>query len=993
MDAFNQWNLRLLESFFSGASREEEVFLRVDRDLLDQIGQDIGGDNGFLQAVRRGPCWLNRRTSMDELVSSLVEQRNIRTQRPCGYKDPGELNETYNGLNAPTYLPYLAALVRNVAEDQPDGYYNRLTTDLQLEPAFNTQAMARLEPAWDDLHKWTEEIHGRFGSFAVRILGGYRRIGIPRSQIILNHRDLEKLPFSFLQAEILPGQELSEEDVTKIFEAARDAPDAFTAAFQHALNDKTFKQPICAAIAAAYVDWDGSLPKRNQVNDVAGLGGSQAGELESGFGLCLTVIRDDPLLLVPRWRVPPLQDSGWFKIKHCESGEVWDGSFAGSEGGGTTYNSDAVPLIWKIAEQTCNTAASFTINCFSNEDSDPTCVDIVLPQRELWILVAEYDGPNGCTELRERGLPGHGSAFLLAPPSKVSQLQDYLNREQPDHSFIVAGELPEGWVLVRLHNCGDLTPDQRRLPDGAADAHPTPRVIRFGGGRSVRRGYRRMYLPYDLPCLELDAPDQTQIEVPDEIQLTEESASGLNGGEFLPRRRFKIELNSFSSASYEIKAVLNSATLSKVKLRIAGEGGRLVRTDQAVGVDDIGRPVPLALGLSGIVEPASDPTAPVYGPNEEMFSCSLTDLGEPIYKDCFSPSARELFLDSLAQAGSLAYGAARDQIARLLHSAGEEGEPPLVLLELRSLGHLEISMSNKGHISRVHAVAPAIYELPILADDEYVYGITGTLRLEHWRSLLEESIGWRAPADEGRHTAIKPLRLVDEDHGGLRRACEGFGLRFSNSPAFAIAEWSSDIASIRDDIFMNPMESIGGAAEGAKRFNPGTGLFQSQPAEATYCQAWKISDLDTGMDNIYVLFKKGDFAFVRASRWGVWIALEDFAKWVSQYDGMQGVHPIPITYSECDGTLWLPARISLPFALERALVLCSGALPQVLQVTHCCDAQNRLQLSIDHQAVASMSVNRFYQEMALGKWLGYRWVPRSVAAKVVQKLGARLDVI
>lgn len=151
MDAFNQWNLRLLESFFSGASKEEEVFLRVDRDLLDQIGQDIGGDNGFLQAVRRGPCWLNRQTPMDNLVRSLVEQRTNRIQRPWGYKDPGELNETYHGLNAPTYLPYLAALVRNVAEDQPDGYYNRLTTDLQLEPAFNTQAMARLEPAWHDL--------------------------------------------------------------------------------------------------------------------------------------------------------------------------------------------------------------------------------------------------------------------------------------------------------------------------------------------------------------------------------------------------------------------------------------------------------------------------------------------------------------------------------------------------------------------------------------------------------------------------------------------------------------------------------------------------------------------------------------------------------------------------------------------------------------------------------------------------------------------------
>ena len=56
-DDFVFWNIRLLESFFSPALSGEEVWLQVSPDELDSIGRDLGGDEGFVKAVRAGPPW------------------------------------------------------------------------------------------------------------------------------------------------------------------------------------------------------------------------------------------------------------------------------------------------------------------------------------------------------------------------------------------------------------------------------------------------------------------------------------------------------------------------------------------------------------------------------------------------------------------------------------------------------------------------------------------------------------------------------------------------------------------------------------------------------------------------------------------------------------------------------------------------------------------------------------------------------------------------
>ena len=995
-DKFSEWNLRLLRSFFSEASRGEEVFLRVDKELLGQIGQDIGGDKGFLGAIRTGPAWAKAGTSLVERSYSLVRQRtNPIVLRPSNYKDPGDLDPIYRGSRAPTYLPYLAALVRNDAE-HPNGYYEGLRNDLKLYTAFGSNEMQKMERAWGDLEAWTKQLQGKFGWFKLRILGGYSRIGVARSQSILQQGDVEDLSHAFVDAEVRPGHELTDSDISRILDEARASQRFYSAAFRSALGNAAFEQPIRAATAAAYADWDGTLPARKGNSETGAPHRGSDASSELGMGLCLVVVRQEPLELAPLWSIPPLQDSGRFKLRH--SGLSWEGDFNGTEGAASARGPSGGEDIWRIAGQADEGAVQFEIECFASGDPEPTHARLLLPERRLWILTPSFDGLNGDIELREGNLPASGQAYLLAPPRNADRLRDYLQREEPEHSIISAMGLPAGWLLACLQECAALSTEQRLLPDGEDHPHPKPRAIRFVGGRSVRRGYSKMYLPYDLPVVELDAPVAVKIECSQGMRLEEEAASrspgGKDGMQFRPRPRYKIDLANSNSASYEVKAFSDGDLLGQAKLRIAGLGGELVDTGQPSSLDRFGRPIASRDGLSGVLPPPALGEAALKLPDSVRFNMTTGGIRSLPVQGQGPANARAFFLDSLAQAGSVSYGVARDQLMRLLRDGGEEGEPPLVLLDLRSRGHIEIATTPKGHMSRIHAVAPTIYELPLTSSGKHCFGVTGALRLPQWDRIAGESSVWAAYLGRGDDGAFRSLRLLAEDRDAVRSMCSKLDLGYSSDPAVAIAEWSSDIGSMRDEAFRNPMESIGSARDGAKRFNASTGRFNANPAHVA-CELWKVRDLDTGMDNVYVLSDGGKFAFVRDSRWGVWIAMDAFARWVGGLSGMDGVHPMPITYSGADGTLWLPARISLPFVLERALVFCSGDGPEVFKIQHAGKdpASSRIALSTEEGWPRVLTVNRFYDGMAKGRWLAYRSVPKPVATLVAQKLGAKLDEI
>lgn len=994
-DRFSEWNLRLLRSFFSEASKGEEVFLRVDKDFLDQVGQDIGGDSGFLEAVRKGPDWIWI-VSRESFTGSILELKKQRKKSSRSYKDPGSFDITYHGLRAPAYLPYLAALVRNVAENATS-YYERLAQDLKLQHQFNSQEMDQVETVWADLEKWTEANNGRFGYFKLRRLGGYRLIGVPRSQSILKPSDIEDLARVFAQAQVRPGQELSEESLTRILNEARAMGSAFTAGFQRALEIDEFEQPIRAAIFTAYSDWDGTLPIR--VEGATGVESSTNGrnEGELYMGISLLVVWDFPLQLSPSWRVPAIQDIGKFEL--AKDDLIWSGQFSGTEGANTARAHNQEADFWNVAKRASDTTVQFDARCFVSEDSEPTMLKLTLMRRLLWVLTPAIDNLTGDIELREGDLPASGSAFLMAPPKSVQALQGYLEREKPEFEVVSALGVPEDWLIVRLVDCASLSEEQRILPDGEKGARPRPRAIRFVGGRSIRRGYSRMYLPYDLPFIELDAPQRAHVDCSGGIEVEEQSSplsvTAADHVDWRPLRRFKLRLPHSRSASYELKAISADGTnLGQAKLRVADLGGDVVDTGKPFSIDNIGRPIHSYEGLSGaVLGTARDESTELPS---ELNDYSLTDveLGSSIDCQNLKVGVHEKFLDALAQSGSLDYGVARDLLKRLLILAGELDEPVFLLLELRRRGYLGVSTTHKGHIARIHAIKPTLYSLPLTFAGRTIWAVAGTLRIDHWKVIASETEAWSAHQLNNNRGVFEPWRLVISDRSVALKTCSQIGFQFSEKPCISVAKWSASLGLFRDETFRNTMESIGSAREGAMRLNPSTGRFTAMPY-GQVCELWRVRDLDIGIGNLYVLADQGKYAFVSDSRWGVWLALDAFAKHVSCLPGMDGVHPLPITYESANRTIWLPARISLPTVLERALVLCSGDSADVitLQKDTAENAKSRLLLIRTKDGLPEFSANSFYTDMADGKWLAYRYVPENIARIIAGKLGAVLDAI
>lgn len=1027
VDKFSAWNLRLLSGFFSEASEGEEVFIRVDKDVLDEIGQDLGGDAGFIEAVRAGPRWLEPSDSLVERILGLQRQRErVARFEPSDYADPdprrlaaisrveryidpGELDPSYRGQAAPTYLPYLAMLVRIAAAGAHDGFYKNLSDTLGLAEPFRSNQMAMLEPAWTDLQRWTHGHGGKFGFFKLRRLGGHVHIGVPLSQSILKPGDVERMLWVFHRAEIRPDAEFDDKAVIRVLDEARaeaaTAGSFLSTSFQAALGRPAFEAPISSILRAIHQDWDGTLPDRRSQRAAEG-GISRTAPV---IGLCLSLVQDEPLGFDIHWSLPAVHDSGSFELRHGDN--AWGGTYLGADGGLTSAAVGLQQHAWQLAEEAFGGDVDFELGSQLGDETEEVLERSTLAKHMLWIMVFGTDGPHGRTCLREGGLPGYGTAFLLAPPGNVQRLECYLERLQPSHEIVEADGLPEAWMLVRLDECSELTDDQRTLPDGA-DVHRTPRLIRFVGGRFVRRGYGHMYLPYDLPDVEFDAPAEAVLKFPDGLEVAEEQAGPGDSPDGSPMlrsgRRYKLRLLRSGGASYKFEALLDGEVIGRpAVLRISGTDGDLVEVGQDFSLDSLGRPQPSLEGLSGVLP---EWTAFEFAGREpdDFAAADARDVGMPISGRGLDLGAEEKFLDALAQsdAGAMDAGVARRLVGRLLADAGRDENPAFVLMELRSRGHIEVATTPKGHLARVHVIKPKLFRLPVDVAGNAVYGVLGTLRLAHWETLALGASGWRACLWRGGGRRFGALRLIEEVQGAIQFACSTDGelgqrdFQLASFPSLAIAKWCEDLKVIREAVLHNPMESIGRAAEEAMRFNAAKGLFSAAPSGMSL-EFWKTVDLDTGLGQVHYLVANDQQAnqsrhsFVRDSRWGVWIALEAFARYMKEITSWEDVHPFPLSYQEDTRTIWVPARIGLPVALERALVLCAGASSEVwvLRGARALSEGDRLALYHGEEDMPRVRVSRLYDQMADGKWLAYRWVPRAVATTVASKLGVRLDLV
>jgi hypothetical protein len=999
-DAFVLWNLELLRAFFSPGGNGAEVWIQVDPDSLDVLCPFLGGDEGFLKAVREGPPWVtidgSRRGTPEDLVGrvkGLVRQRGSPRRRPPAYVDPGELDPAYKGRDAPSYLPFLAALVRqSAAANNAGGYYAGLRESIGLEQGWGSQNMAELETAWRDLERWSLSQNGEFGRFVFRVLGGYERIGVPKSQSILTNLDGERMSMVFAQVRLRPGQSLRENQLEEIKERAGRAL-FLSASFREAACRTELSEPVADRVRALFEEWDGTVPGHPD----AGTDDANAGDRDLGrtvgITLCLRLGPGNELPWRIHWRVSLNRDSGQLLLRSDHN--TWRAPLLGAEGSTTE---DVDPQDFGAARQFLGASARGDVMFKAlhvMEDSERDLGEAVLSKEILRVLCWVHDPVTRRDELRERPLPLHGRAYLLIPQSNIQAMMGYLQREGIDYDEVPTDGLPDGWRFVSIGRCEALDEDKRdTLPDGKdTSTRSRSRIVRVVGGRSLRQHGSRVFLPYDLPAVELDAAPDTTVAA-DGLRLTEE-AVGANE-HIYGVRRFAVEITDRSRRYFEIRALGPGGALEgTATLKVTSPSNEFIGEGENFSLDPMGNPLANRDGLRGVLG-AADGSNPV---TSSEFDVDPSELGVPIGRERLediqaAPWVR--FLDSLALSGAMVFGAARNQLSRLLAQAEVQKEAVFTLLDLRACGHLELESNAKGHLTRVHAVNPALVRLPIRVSGMHVYGLIGTVPIGLWQRLSAHAPGIHPYLASSSGIAGESVRIVVETEDAVRRYSQELNLRLHDMMAMRVARWAASRDAFMDAVsryagegFVGDRSTLAALRLGSAKFGP----VSHATVEGGRYQIFEAKDSATGDHHVYMLGMRSQqgtrFAFVRDKRWGIWLTLCGFGEFVRDELHLHDAFPWPFAYSAAKGVLWIPARAAFPVVLERALTLCSASPPDVFEMRKQLDG-NELHLVHARSQVPAMRLSGVYDYMAEGRWLAYKWVPREVANLVVTKLGGVL---
>ncbi len=997
MSRFLKWNSLLLSEFFSPASAQEEVWLHTTRDELDSFGIHLGGAAGLADAVSAGAPWLpSGIETCAEAALALVSQRKDRLLATTVYIDPGLSNVDYADVRAPTYLPILALWVLASSEGQGKGFYAEVESLLGKGSKFpNTGAVtSAMSYAWQDLETWsTKECGGRFGIFKRRVLGAHCYVGLPRSQCLISRTDEHNLKRLFAELHLRPGEKVTPNLLARLLADGRDAH-FLSNALRSAMANKDYEDPLHTQLQRLLDSWDGLKPRHTNAagtNDQAT--GAEAAGTSEGELVSLVLSESDDI------------DNGWEVRWRIQAPTDNRSCFMRLQG-------QPVPARFHAADATFVTVPA--------EPHRKACGDaLVLAAKDDVEVVVAFDDENGgsmeevrralyipCAARRilcwntadpqygdylvERDIPLFGPTYILCSPAVEASTRRWLQAERIDFQTVPANGLPNFWWLVCIPLSERLNASQRQyLADTSDPANVPAARIRLVGGRTLLRGGARIFAAYDLPFIDVEAADNTRIE-----------ASGLTLEEVLPdegreakaaTKRFVVKHLDDHRGAFDIKVLLGNHPLAEARLRIAYGDGEGRGQTKSYSMGSLGQSRTDEEGLRGAAIGLNSP----YSCREVISYPEAGDF-EDILDQPIEDSGVAKFLNSLGRLGTIAYGAARDELRRNCFDA----DPMPLLMDLRARGFLEIQADAKGHIVRVHSVVPSLYELPTLFSGFAVAGVAGTLTLPQWARLRACDQLLVSAASQGRGF-LPAVRVAAESLDKIRQAGKALGFQFTTAPAFSIATWSGSIEDARQTFARDGWEHFATKLSNLHCMKWHTAQFATAASEQMTidreigAQLFRFDDPQAWPLQLYVLGIRDQagnsrYSHIHDSRWGTWISVLAFARLMFDKYARRDALPWPFPYDPKTRDLWLPARMRPPSVLERALCLCSGfgAEGHFLKTDEA--ISDRLPMVNQNCRVIGF-VSMVYEGFFPAYWLRFRDVPIEIASIVASRLGGALD--
>lgn len=992
---YSRWNLALLREFFTPSRRNEEVWLSLDKARIASIGPKLGGYDGLLVAVRNGPEWKTvirqgryhhgQAQDLVQRARGLVEQRTKYYRRPSGYTSPEALNPMYHGMNAPTYLPILAVLIAQVSIENDDdlhgGYYQALRKALHLPENWGSAQMAQLEVLWKDLHQWCQACNGRLGLFIFRQLGGYARIGIPRSQCVLNAKDAQSLTRVFAHLRLEPGLVPDDRSMDRIL-AKIESSIEFSAPLRAAAADPQYRAVLESRIAGILRDWDGSVSVTE-------------GEAAEKLGVALFWDRENSC-----WKV------GWALADLAErQGEVmlergscgWRGVIKGA---GRAYArlqakdeaSDEIAALRLSENEPQHFGATVIV-----EGEFSKLGNYRLSRSPLRVLVPDRQEPR--PTIVEAPLPRSGPCYLLAAPGNVGNTLDFFERNDIEFEEVAGRGLPDGWALAlvrHFENVGDQV--RREIPDGMSERDASPVIKRVGGSY---HGSPREYFRYDLPEIEFDAPPGAAIDTdpPELLEPIEAEGTGeLPGG---GARRFRLREEDIGNDLYRVvvQAQLEGREFGK-PIRI------LIRREDVLEVpavefslDEVGRGKRGIPGIRGTLWTAAPTSSHDHGGFSERDESESSAVA-----NTYSAALAGRFLDRLTlSSGRIGAGRARQLISSLARAAVQECSDNELLVRLWRRGLLEIDVDDRGRFRRVYAVRPCFYPLGEERGGWRTFGLCGTLTTGIVANIANKLKPYLKVAEDDALPGLPSICFRLPPGAEISEVAGKVGVDVSDFTPVALVDWSAGIdeaehwfrqfAGSRPEGDFEEYKVVSGEFEGI--LGGAVPGLNDRPAAL-----FRVKDRQSG-GVIHTLALEDPasslpaFAYAPDRQWAIWIVWSKWGQFLSREFGVTDAERWPIPY-DSKGNLYLPSCMRPPVLLERSLVLCSGVNPRTINFEIEDFEESRLLLqnpSSPYDSIVARSVYRpgGDESRLLNSWRVYENVPRDVAEAVAGKLNASLD--
>jgi len=247
-DLYVEWNRVLGEYFFNENMAGREVLLYANFDLIEKLGSELGGKEGFIDALKTGP-------------------KGFRDNDICiiAYK----ILQTWRFDRSADYPPYIAYLVLFVlaayvdGDFDPNAYYPKLRFLLNInDDSYSFPYRHKMYELWDDLEKWSkEDREEELGSFTARIRGQRIHVGLPLSQTILSQEERDNLVKIFVLANLEPGITLPDSEIQKVLTSyGGEYLNRRTSRLLNGREDKELAHALIEFVKEELIVWNGSAP-------------------------------------------------------------------------------------------------------------------------------------------------------------------------------------------------------------------------------------------------------------------------------------------------------------------------------------------------------------------------------------------------------------------------------------------------------------------------------------------------------------------------------------------------------------------------------------------------------------------------------------------------------------------------------------------------------------------------------------------------------------